>query len=96
MVTAVAGATTMLMDVRLALPVFVESSVDVAVIVAVPDCSGVNTPADVIDPMDDGLTDQVTALLKLPVPVTVADAVAVCVVVMVVGDTATVTPVIVG
>ncbi|MGA7886796.1 MAG: hypothetical protein WCA44_13710 [Acidobacteriaceae bacterium] len=79
-----------------ALPDFVGSSTDVAVMVAVPVVAGVNTPALVIDPMLDGLTDQVTALLKAPVPSTVAVACDVCPVVMDVGFTATLTDVISG
>lgn len=60
-----------------------------------PAAAGVNTPADVIVPALDGFTDQVTALLKLPVPDTVAVAVAVWLSVIAVGVTATVTPVMV-
>ena len=52
----VAGAAT----VTVAEPNFVESSVDVAVIVAVPAAEGVNTPADVIVPP---VADHVTAEL---------------------------------
>lgn len=46
-----------------ALPDFVVSSVDVAVIVAVPDPDGVKTPLLLTEPIPDGLIDQVTALL---------------------------------
>jgi hypothetical protein len=45
---------------------------ETAVIVAVPAPLGVNTPELFMLPMLDGLTDQVTAWLGLPVPVTVA------------------------
>jgi hypothetical protein len=41
------------------------------VIVAVPAVDDVNTPVLLTLPMLDGLADQVTELLKLPVPVTV-------------------------
>jgi len=43
----------------------------VAVIVAVPVELGVNTPPLLTVPMVEGLTDQVTVELKVPVPVTV-------------------------
>jgi hypothetical protein len=46
-----------------ALPVFVESSVEVAVIVAVPVPAGVKTPALLTTPMFVGLTDHVTVEL---------------------------------
>jgi hypothetical protein len=49
--------------VTCALPDFVVSSVEVAVMVAVPVVAGVNSPVLEIDPMVDGLTDHVTALL---------------------------------
>jgi hypothetical protein len=52
-------------------PDLVVSCVEVAVIVAVPAAAGVKTPLELTEPALDGLTDQVTALLKLPVPVTV-------------------------
>jgi len=55
-----------------ALPDFVESSVEVAEIVAVPAAAGVNTPELLIEPMLMGLTDHVTEELTLPVPLTVA------------------------
>lgn len=45
---------------------------EVAVIVAVPAVVGVNTPELLTVPILDGLTDQVTAWLGLPVPVMVA------------------------
>jgi len=48
------------------------SWMETAVIVAVPAPLGVNTPELFMLPMLDGLTDQVTAWLGLPVPVTVA------------------------
>jgi hypothetical protein len=41
------------------------------VIVAVPAAEGVKTPALLTAPILVGLTDQVTAVLKLPVPATV-------------------------
>jgi len=52
-------------------PDLVESCVEVAVIVAVPASAGVKRPELLTLPLVDGLTDQLTALLKLPVPVTV-------------------------
>ena len=52
-----------------ALPDFVLSCVDVAVIVAVPVAVGVNTPEDVIVP---SVALQVTAELYDPVPCTLA------------------------
>ena len=51
---------------------FVESCVEVAVIVAVPAAEAVKTPMVLTAPMFDGLTDHVTALLKLPAPITAA------------------------
>jgi hypothetical protein len=39
-------------------------------IVAVPVAAGVKTPILLTDPILDGLTDHVTALLKAPVPTT--------------------------
>jgi hypothetical protein len=77
-------------------PDFVESCVDVALIVAVPVVAGVKTPALLTVPMLVGLTDHVTDALKLPVPVTVGVQVDTCVVRMEVGEQATVTEVIVG
>jgi hypothetical protein len=56
--------------VTVALADFEVSCVDVPVIVAVPAEAGVKTPALLTLPMLEGLTDQLTALLKLPVPVT--------------------------
>jgi hypothetical protein len=53
-----------------ALPAFVPSCVDVAVIVAVPEEVGVKTPALLTLPMPDAPVDQLTAPLKFPVPVT--------------------------
>ena len=84
--------------VRTALPDFVASSVDVAVMVAVPLAveAGVNSPAAEIVPMPDGLTAHVTPVLKAPVPVTVAVACAVCAVVIGFGVTETETAVMVG
>jgi len=61
------GVTSTIAD-----PDFEVSSVDVAMIVAVPEAAAVNTPLLLTDPMLDGLTDHVTELLKLPVPATVA------------------------
>ena len=52
-------------------PDLVESSVEVAMIVAVPVPAGVKTPALLTFPMLVGLTDHVTEELKLPVPLTV-------------------------
>jgi hypothetical protein len=52
-------------------PDLVESCVDVAVIVAVPAPVGVKTPELLTVPILVGLTDHVTAGLKLPVPLTV-------------------------
>jgi hypothetical protein len=49
--------------VTVAGPDLVGSSVEVAVIVAVPAPAGVKTPAALMAPMDVGLTDQVTAEL---------------------------------
>jgi hypothetical protein len=49
-----------------------ESCAEVAVIVAVPVVAGVKMPVLLTEPMLEGLMDQVTALLKLPVPFTVA------------------------
>ena len=46
--------------------------------VAVPAAAGVNTPVLLTEPAAVGLTDQVTAALKLPVPVTLALQVDVC------------------
>ena len=49
-------------------PDLVASCVEVAVMVAIPADAGVKTPAPLTAPILDGLTDQVTALLKLPAP----------------------------
>ena len=69
------AATEVIVDgavtVTVALPDLVESCVDVAVMVAVPAAVGVRTPALLTVPMLAGLTDHVTAELKLPVPLTV-------------------------
>jgi hypothetical protein len=46
-----------------ALPNFVVSSVEVAVMVAVPVVADVNSPVPDTVPIPDGLTDHVTALL---------------------------------
>lgn len=51
-------------------PDFVVSWVEVAVMVAVPAAAGVKTPAVLTLPMLEGLTDHVTALVKLTVPAT--------------------------
>jgi hypothetical protein len=73
------GVTVMVgVTVTCALPDFVVSSVEVAVIVAVPVVAGVNSPVVEIVPIPAGPTDHVTALLNSPVPVTVAVACAVC------------------
>ncbi len=58
-------------------PDLVESAVEVAVIVAVPEVDGVKTPAELTLPIPEGLTDHVTVELKLPVPATVGVQVAV-------------------
>jgi hypothetical protein len=47
------------------------SCVEVAVMVAVPAEVGVKMPELLTLPILDGLTDQLTELVKLPVPVTV-------------------------
>jgi hypothetical protein len=54
----------------LKLPDFETSCVDVAVIVAVPAEAGVKTPTPLTLPIVNGLTDQLTVLLKFPVPTT--------------------------
>ena len=69
---------------------------DVAVMVAVPGVDGVNAPVLLTAPMLVGLTDQVTAVLKLPVPVTVGVQADICMVRMDVGEQTTETVVIVG
>ena len=63
--------------------------------VAVPEAAGVNTPVPPTAPAVVGLTDQVTAVLKLPVPVTLALQADVCEVRIEVGVQVTVTEVIV-
>jgi hypothetical protein len=63
--------------VTVAVPDLVESCVEVALIVAVPADPGVKTPALLMLPTLEGLTDQLTELLKLPVPLTVAAQLAV-------------------
>jgi hypothetical protein len=57
--------------VTVAEPDWLESCVDVAMILAVPALVGVNTPVALTDPREEGVTDHVTASLKFPVPVTV-------------------------
>jgi len=64
--------------------------------VAVPGVDGVNTPVLLTAPILVGLTDQVTAVLKLPVPVTVGVQADICMVRMDVGEQTTETVVIVG
>ena len=64
-------------------------------IVAVPAPDGVNTPALLTTPIPEGLTDHVTAVLKLPVPVTVDVHADVCVVRIEPGEQITETEVIV-
>lgn len=59
-------------DVTVVVPNLLASCVEVALIVAVPADAGVKTPVLPMLPMPDGLTDQATELLKLPVPLTVA------------------------
>lgn len=71
-----------------AVPNFVVSCVEVAVIVAVPAPEGVNTPAALIVPP---AADHVTAELKAPVPVTFAVHADVCVVRIVLGAHVTAT-----
>jgi hypothetical protein len=80
--------------VTCALPYLVKSSVEVAVIVAVPALAGVNNPVFEIAPMPEGPTVHVTVLLYAPTPCTVAVACAVCEVLMELGATLTVTLVI--
>jgi len=75
-----------------AVPDFVMSPVDVAVIVTVPATVGVNTPEAVIVPSDAA---QVTAELYDPVPCTVAVQSDVCVVRTEAGEQSTETEVIV-
>ena len=84
------------MTATVALPDWLESSVEVAVIVAVPAPAGVKTPALLTDPMLTGLTDHVTVELKLPVPLTVGVQADVWLVKIEVGRQVTVTDVIVG
>jgi hypothetical protein len=67
----------------------------VAVIVAVPAAAGVNTPVPLTEPAVVGLTDQVTAVLKLPVPITLAEQEEVCEARILAGVQATATDVIV-
>jgi hypothetical protein len=76
-----------------AVPDFVLSSVDVAVIVTVPATVGVNTPEDVIVPSDAA---HETAELYDPIPCTDAMQVEVCVVRMVAGEQSAATDVIEG
>ena len=75
-----------------AVPDFVVSCVDVAVIVTVPATVGVNTPEDMIVP---SVAPHVTAELYDPVPCTVAAQLDVCVVRMDAGEQTTETEVIV-
>ena len=75
-----------------AVPDFVLSCVEVAVITAVPTPAGVNTPDELIVPPDAA---QVTAELYGPVPCTVAMQLDVCVVRMDAGEQTTETEVIV-
>jgi hypothetical protein len=58
-------------------PDFVVSCIELAVIVAVPEVDGVNTPVPLTLPTLAGLADHATAVLNFPVPVTVAEQVAV-------------------
>ena len=87
----IGGRTTMVAEADL-----VESSFEVAVMVAVPVAAGVNIPALVIDPTFAGLTDHVTAALKPGVPVTTGVQAVVCDIRMDAGEQATVREVIVG
>jgi hypothetical protein len=57
--------------VTVEVPNRVASWIEAAFIIALPAATGVNTPLALIAPMFDGVTDHVTALLKLPVPATV-------------------------
>jgi hypothetical protein len=82
--------------VIIAIPDLIASCVDVAEIVAVPVDDGVKTPVLLTLPILDGLTDQVTELMKFPVPFTVGVQVEVCVVRMDEGEQVTATEVIVG
>jgi hypothetical protein len=75
-----------------AVPDFVLSCVEVAVIIAVPTPAGVNTPEELIVPSD---APQATAELNDPLPCTVAVQVDVCVVRMDAGEQTTETEVIV-
>jgi len=59
--------------------------------VAAPEEAGVKTPVALMLPMLDGLTDQTTALLKLPVPETAEAHAEVCVVRMDEGEQVTLT-----
>jgi hypothetical protein len=63
--------------------------------VAAPAPLGVKTPALLTPPMAEGLTDQLTELLKLPIPVTVGEQVDVWFVWIDEGEQSTVTEVIV-
>ena len=80
--------------VTVAEPDLVASCVEMAVTVAVPVVAGVKTPALLTVPMLDGLTDQLTELLKVPVPMTVGAQVDVWFVWMDAGEQATETEVI--
>lgn len=66
-----------------AVPDFVPSCVEVAVMIADPAAVGVNIPEEVIVPL---VADHVTPVLYVPVPVTVAVHVEVCVVRMDAGE----------
>lgn len=91
----IARAVVFAADIEL-FPDFVESCVELAVIVAVPATAGAKTPELLMVPALDGLTDQVTAELYVPVPVTVDVHVAVCVISMEDGVHETVTDEMVG
>lgn len=69
-VTFTVGVVFGAVTVTVAEPFLVESSVDVAVTVALPAADGVNTPLGVTAPP---VADQVTVELKPPVPETVAE-----------------------
>lgn len=71
-VTVTAGAVTF----TVAEPDLEVSSVEVAVIVAVPvaELPAVNKPLELMVPILEGLTDQVTVVVYAPVPVTLSDA----------------------
>jgi hypothetical protein len=74
----------------------VGSWTEVAFIVAVPALAGVNMPALLTLPTLDGLTIQITALVKLPVPFTIGEQLDVWLVRIVAGEQAMPKDVMVG